>query len=63
MTGLAAVIYSITLVLVLLGFAVLLTSAWWELCIRLKRERRLKDPPPPWPDDPGWVQSMKEVEK
>ena len=63
MTAVAAVVYIVTLVLVLFGFAVLLTSAWWELCIRLKRERSTKAPPPPWPDNPGWVESVKESEQ
>ncbi len=63
MTAVAAVVYIITLVLVLFGFAVLLTSAWWELCIRLKRERSTTAPPPPWPKNPGWVESVKENER
>lgn len=63
MTAVAAVVYIVTLVLVLFGFAVLVTSAWWELCIRLKRERSITAPPPPWPKNPGWVESVKESEQ
>jgi len=60
MTVLAAVVYIITLVLVLLGFAVLLMSAWWEMCQRFNRERDTKESVKQWPADPGWVQSTKE---
>jgi len=63
MTAIAAVVYIVTLVLVLLGFAVLLMSAWWEFCVRFNRERRAKAPPPPWPNNPGWVESVKENER
>lgn len=62
MTAVAAVVYIVTLVLVLIGFAVLLMSAWWEFCIRLKRERSTTTPPP-WPKNPGWVESVKENER
>ena len=62
MTALAAVVYIITLVLVMLGFAVLVFSAWWEFGVRYGREQQLKTPPPPWPPNPGWVESSKDGE-